>query len=274
MTLAAPSIAADGPTRPAEGAKRPHQHPRWTIPRRADDPARPAGPWADGSAQRTLWGMAAPPSPAHRAFETAYADGGVPTWEIGRSQPAVLRLVEAGAFGPPGTAVLDAGCGTGEHALLLAGLGHRVVGVDVAAEAIRRARAAAAERGLVATFLIHDALDLGAVAGSGSFDVALDVGLFHVLSDEDRRRYAASLAAAVRPGGHAFILCWSDRNPFGYGPRRVSRREIRSTFRASAGWRVDAIEAAELASRLPVGSVAAWLARLSRRDGTADPARR
>jgi cyclopropane fatty-acyl-phospholipid synthase-like methyltransferase len=196
-------------------------------------------------------------------FDTAYADGGTPTWDLGRPQPAVLRLVDAGAFGPAGARVLDAGCGTGEHALLLASAGHRVVGVDLAEEAIRRAAAKSDERGVAATFLVRDALDLAGLART--FDAALDVGLFHTLGDEDRPRYAASLAAVVRPGGRAFLLCWSDRNALGYGPRRVTRRELRATFRASAGWRVDGIEPTELHTRLPAGAVAAWLARLSRR---------
>lgn len=195
-------------------------------------------------------------------FNTAYAEGGVPTWDIGRPQPAVVRLVESGALGTPGTAVLDAGCGTGEHALLLAGRGCRVVGVDLAAEAIARARAKAEARGLAAEFLVHDALDLAALGRT--FDVALDVGLFHTLGDEDRPRYAASLAAVVRPGGHAFFLCWSNRNPFGFGPRRITRRELRTAFRAATGWRVEEIAAEGLETRLPAGHVAAWLARLSR----------
>ena len=199
-----------------------------------------------------------------RAFDTAYADGGVPTWDIGRPQPAVVRLAATGAFGEPGSTVLDAGCGTGEHALLLAAIGHPVVGVDLAAEAIRRAGAKAAERGAhpPPTFLVGDALDLGSL---GRFDTALDVGLFHTFSDADRPRYAGSLAAAVRPGGRAFIVCWSNRNPFGLGPRRLTRREVRATFRASAGWRVDGIDDEELDSRLPGGRIHAWLVRLARR---------
>jgi len=195
-------------------------------------------------------------------FDTAYANGGTPTWDLGRPQAAVRRLLAAGVFGPPGAAVLDVGCGTGEHALLLAGHGHPVLGVDLAAEAIGRAAAKAEARGLTADFLVHDALDLGVLGLS--FDVALDVGLFHTLADEDRPRYAASLAAAVRPGGRAFVLCWSDRNPFGYGPRRITRRELRAVFRRATGWRVEEIDAEALETRLPSGRVAAWLARLTR----------
>ena len=186
----------------------------------------------------------------------------MPTWDLGRPQGAVLRLLDAGWFGPPDAAILDAGCGTGEHALLLAEHGHRVVGVDLAREAIRRAAAKAEARGVEVDFLVRGALDLGRLGRT--FDVVLDVGLFHTLADEDRPRYVASLAAVVRPGGRAAVLCWSDRNPFGVGPRRITRRELRSAFRVAAGWRVDEIVAETLETRLPTGRVAAWLARVSR----------
>jgi SAM-dependent methyltransferase len=201
------------------------------------------------------------------AWDVAYSEGGRPTWDIDRPQPAVVRLAESGAFGPPGHTILDAGCGTGENALLLASLGHRVVGLDVAWEAIARARAKAVEHGIVPApvFVVGDALVAPAALAAAPFDAALDVGLFHALGDDEGPRYAASLAAAVRPGGRAFLLCWSDRNPFGVGPRRVTRSEIRSTFRSATGWRVDAIEEEELASRLPGRVVHAWLARLTRR---------
>jgi len=201
------------------------------------------------------------------AWDTAYSEGGQPTWDIGRPQPAVVRLLDEGAFGGPGAAILDVGCGTGEHALLLAARGHPVVGLDVAWEAIERARAKAVERAITPppVFVVGDALIAPAAGTLGPFDVALDVGLFHALGDDEGSRYATSLAAVVRPGGRALLLCWSDRNPFGIGPRRVSRREIRATFRASAGWRVDAIEPETLASRVPGRVVHAWLVRLARR---------
>ena len=86
--------------------------------------------------------------------------------------------------------------------------------------------------------------------------------LFHTLGDPERARYVTSLAAALRPGGSVFLLCWSDRNPFGRGPRRISRREIRAAFRD--GWVVEAIDPEWLDSRLPEGRVHAWLARIAR----------
>jgi SAM-dependent methyltransferase len=196
-----------------------------------------------------------------RAFDIAYE--GTPTWDIGRPQGVVVRLQDAGAIGGD---VLDVGCGTGEHAIYLAGQGHRVVGIDTARRAIERARQKAADLprpGPSMTFLVHDALALDALGER--FDTALDIGLFHVLQPDERRRYARSLAAAVRPGGGAFIVCWSARNPFGYGPQRISRRMIRTAFVAADGWSVVGIRPEVLETRLPSGTVHAWCAELRRR---------
>lgn len=199
---------------------------------------------------------------ASRAFDLAYE--GTPSWETGRPQPVVVRLMDEGAIRG---AVLDAGCGTGRHAILLAGAGHRVAGIDAAARAVDRARAGARDARVVVTFVAGDALALGrhAAALGAPFDTVLDVGLFHVLQPDDRHRYASALGTVVRTGGSGFVVAWSDRNPFGIGPARITRREIRRAFRADAGWKVVAIEDAELETLLPMGRVHAWLARLRRR---------
>jgi SAM-dependent methyltransferase len=173
----------------------------------------------------------------------------------------VVRLAEAGTISG---SVLDAGCGTGETALYLAGRGHVVVGIDFAAAAIGRARAKAAARGLgtAATFVEWDALRLPElVARLGhAFDTILDVGLFHTLQPADRETYAASLRGALAPGGRCFVLCWSDRNPFGYGPERVRRGDLRKAFRVR--WSVESIDGETLETLLPSGPVHAWLSRL------------
>ena len=137
-------------------------------------------------------------------FEWAYRSG-EPPWDIGRPQPAFKRLAEQGAIAG---SVIDVGCGTGENALYLAGLGLDVTGLDAAPTAIARAREKAIARGLAATFIVGDALDLAAVGSS--FDVAVDSGLFHVFSDADRLRYERGLREVLRPGGRYFVLCFSD----------------------------------------------------------------
>lgn len=200
--------------------------------------------------------------PASRPFDVAYE--GMPSWETGRPQPVVERLLAGAAF--PGH-VLDVGCGTGTHAVLLARAGCRVSGIDIAAAAVARARERASGAGVDARFVVGDALALPMIAAElgAPFDAILDVGLFHVLQPADRRRYAAALAAVVRRGGRGFVVAWSDRNPFGIGPARVRRRDLRDAFRVATGWRVLAIQPAELETRLPGGRVHAWLAILGRR---------
>jgi SAM-dependent methyltransferase len=196
------------------------------------------------------------------AFDIAYE--GIPSWETGRLQPVVERLLARGAITG---AVLDAGCGTGRAAVRVAADGHDVVGLDVAERAVALARQGALAAGATATFVVGDALELRAATGvlAGPFDTVLDVGLFHVLQPTDRGRYAQSLASVVRPAGTALVVAWSDRNPFGYGPERVTRRAIRAAFGQVAGWHVDAIEEEQLESRLSTGVVHAWLATARRR---------
>jgi SAM-dependent methyltransferase len=200
--------------------------------------------------------------PASRPFDVAYE--GTPSWETGRPQPAVERLLAGGALRGH---VLDVGCGTGTHAVILAQAGSRVAGLDIAAAAVALARERAAGAEVDARFVVGDALALPSIADAlgAPFDAILDIGLFHVLQPVDRGRYAAALAAAVHPGGRGFVVVWSDRNPFGIGPARVCRRDLRDAFRASTGWRVLSIEPEELETRLPGGRVHAWLAILHRR---------
>lgn len=186
-------------------------------------------------------------------FDRAYE--GVPSWEIGHPQGAVVRLSEAGLIAG---SVLDVGCGTGRNSLLMAELGHPVLGIDIAAAAIERATAASVETGVPAQFLVLDAFHLAEL--ERTFDTIIDIGLFHTLQPFDRVAYAASLRTAIAPGGCCFVLSWSHRNAFGYGPQRITRGAIRSAF--SIGWRVEDIEAETLETRLAGGTAHAWLARL------------
>jgi SAM-dependent methyltransferase len=185
-------------------------------------------------------------------FESSYH--GTPPWDIGRPQPAIVRLAETGKISG---SVLDVGCGTGENSLFLAARGLVAVGIDGAPTAITKARAKAKARGLGVRFEIADALDLSLPE---RFDTAIDTGLFHVFSDDQRPRFSESLARVVRPGGTYFLMCFSEREPGDWGPRRVTQAEIRSVFRER--WRVETIEPSAFATNL--GEAQAWLASITR----------
>ena len=190
-----------------------------------------------------------------RDFDSFYA--GTAPWDIGHPQPAFLRLAESGQLTGR---VLDAGCGTGEHALMCAGLGLQATGIDAAPAAIGLARRKAAERGLDVRFLVWDALDLGGLGEQ--YDTVIDSGLFHSFEDDDRARLVRSLRATVAPGGRYFLLCFTDQQPGDWGPRRVSQDEIRASF--ADGWRVEKIEAATFEITLDPGGALSWLATITR----------
>ncbi|MEC3953654.1 class I SAM-dependent methyltransferase [Nocardia sp. CDC153] len=182
-----------------------------------------------------------------------------PPWDIDRPQPAFAALAESGALHGR---VLDLGCGTGEHALLAAGLGLDATGIDQSAQALELARAKAADRGLKASFRRHNALDLASLGET--FDTVLDCGLFHLFDGADRAALVSGLTAIVRPGGHYHLLGFSDRQPGDWGPHRLSRTDIESAFPA-ADWHLDSLEPATLDINPTPVPVAAWLAAFTRR---------
>jgi ubiquinone/menaquinone biosynthesis C-methylase UbiE len=168
--------------------------------------------------------------PNRSTFENIYA--GQPPWDIGRPQKAFIDMADQISG-----SILDAGCGTGDNALFFANRGHKITGIDFLVEPINRAKQKAAERGVTATFLVMDALALNQLPEV--FDTVIDSGLFHVFSDDDRRRYVDGLASVVKPGGRLFLLCFSDHEPGTQGPRRVSRKGIAFAF--ADGWKVESI---------------------------------
>ena len=143
--------------------------------------------------------------------------------------------------------MLDAGCGTGENALYLAGLGFEVWGIDAAPLAIKKAKEKAGKRRITVT--------------------VIDCGLFHGLSDEERPIFAASLSFALSPGGKYFMLCFSEHEPGSFGPRRVTQAEIQATF--NKGWKINYIREAEFESTFGAEGVKAWLSSITRLQITA-----
>ncbi len=194
------------------------------------------------------------------SWDASYTGDAPPPWDIGRPQPAFVRLADEGRLAGR---VLDAGCGTGEHALLAAARGADATGIDLSPTAIARARAKAASRGVSARFEVADALDLPRRAVT--VDTVIDSAVFHVLDEEDRARYVVSLAAVLRPGGVCYLLCFSDRQPGDWGPRRFRSEELHAAF--SDGWTVESLTADtfDLNPFHGVTQAQAWLAVIERR---------
>lgn len=102
----------------------------------------------------------------------------------------------------PPAEVLDLGCGTGSVSLLVAELGHRVHGIDLARRMVDQARAKAKAQGRTATFAVGDAGS--PEVAPRSVDVVSARHLLWTLPDP-----AAALArwvGAVRPGGRLVLV--------------------------------------------------------------------
>ncbi len=111
----------------------------------------------------------------------------------------LLEKVVAGVLRRQPATVLDLGCGTGNHAVILADRGHRVTGIDASAAMLRVARAKARGRRNPA-FVRADMrrFDLGR-----TFDAAIcmDGAYTHLLTERDLLAHLRTVRRHLRPGG-------------------------------------------------------------------------
>ncbi|MBU4234007.1 MAG: methyltransferase domain-containing protein [Proteobacteria bacterium] len=105
----------------------------------------------------------------------------------------------------PGDAVLDIGCGAGVDSLVaahLVGAGGRVVGLDVTAAMVERARASLARLGLVnVTFQVGEAEALP--FPDAAFDALISNGVFNLTLNKDKALKEAH--RVLKPGGRLML---------------------------------------------------------------------
>ena len=105
---------------------------------------------------------------------------------------------------PPGSKVLDAGCGNGKTSIRLIEMGFDVTGADYSEYAVR----SCIERlGDQAEFLVSDCKDIP-LPGS-SVDGIYAVHLTEHLNDEGLIRFSEECNRILRPGGKLFIRSFS-----------------------------------------------------------------
>jgi SAM-dependent methyltransferase len=127
-------------------------------------------------------------------------------WKAG--VPAEWTQSEAGLLWDaldlkPGGVVLDAPCGFGRHAMLLAGRGIRVKGFDIAAACVREVNEIARRDNLPVEAV---QADLAEAEFGGPYDGAYCLGnSFGYLDDPDMASYCRGVAEALRPGG-GFVI--------------------------------------------------------------------
>jgi SAM-dependent methyltransferase len=104
----------------------------------------------------------------------------------------------------PGSRVLDVACGTGGVALRAARLGAEVVGIDISADQLTKARRAAEAEGLQITCDEGDCQQLP--YADAQFDAVASA--FGAIFAPDHERTASELARVCRRGGRMALTAW------------------------------------------------------------------
>ncbi len=138
-----------------------------------------------------------------RCYREVY-EAGADLWEKAGPNEALVQIVEE--YGDTlGNRWLDLGCGEGRDSLYLASRGFEVTSVDVSRTALDKARGRAAAAGLACTFLERDVTRLDGLPQDG-FDVAINMGCLHMLSDQTHRQmHLERVAQLLKPGGHFVV---------------------------------------------------------------------
>jgi SAM-dependent methyltransferase len=118
----------------------------------------------------------------------------------------------------PGEHVLDVGTGTGAVAIRAARAGGEVVGVDVSADQLAKARAAAADAGVQVELIECDCQEMP--FPGARFDVVTSV--FGFVFAPDHKRSGAELGRVCRPGARLALTSWT-YDEFSFVGERLGR---------------------------------------------------
>ena len=131
-------------------------------------------------------------------------------WNSETPPDALVQLVQDGKVRPCRT--IDLGCGAGNYAIYLAGLGFDVTGADSSPAAIKIAQENAEKRGVRCRFIVGDLLgDMHEV--TDTFEFAYDWELLHHIFPEDRGGYIRNVYTLLKPGSTYFSVCFSEKDP-------------------------------------------------------------
>lgn len=123
-------------------------------------------------------------------------------------EETVAFALEASPRLPERRAVaLEVGAGLGRICRALLGSFDRVIGVDISAEMLSRARALVPDQRV--SFILGGGSDLGAIRDA-SIDLVITFTVFQHIPDVDIiERYVAEVGRVLRPGG-VFVLQWNN----------------------------------------------------------------
>ncbi len=168
-------------------------------------------------------------------FRIFYAIGFTP-WD-GHPQSAVLRKLIEEAEAAPGSA-LDLGCGTGDSSIYLARHGWEVTAVDFTPKALDKARTKAHAAAVKVNFVHADVTRLTRAGLKTGFELIVDNGCLHNMSDTDRDAYVREVSALAAPQARLFIVAFVPGGRIGVRgvkPAEIERRFVRGWTLLSSG---------------------------------------
>ncbi len=169
----------------------------------------------------------------HTLFQVFYRIGFIP-WDGHPLAQGLRNLVEGTgetAALPAGSA-LDLGCGTGDASIYLAEHGWKVTGVDFVAKALAKARAKAGAAGVAVDFVRADITQLSRAGIGANFQLIVDNGCLHNMSDDDRNAYVREVSAVAAPDARLLIVAFVPGGRFGV--RGIEHAEMERRF--APGW--------------------------------------
>jgi len=143
------------------------------------------------------------PADWYESFFTGPVNRFWETMVLPEATKADLAFIRRHLSAPPPARILDVPCGAGRHALALARLGYRITGVDISADALVRAAAAAREEKLPADFT---EADMRTFELKEPFDAVICLGNSIAYFDSaGMETFLARVAASLRPGGRLIL---------------------------------------------------------------------
>ncbi len=171
---------------------------------------------------------------AEKDWEALYLRG-FTGWELSRAAPPLASYFQRSS--PEGARALVVGCGRGNEARLLAGLGARVTAIDIAPTAIEQAKAIASPRPI--DFRVADVFALR--GRPAAYDLVVEHTCFCAIDPSRRDEFVAAMADALVPGG-ALVGLFYAHGREGGPPFTVTPEELRARF--SPAFEIEALEVA------------------------------
>lgn len=141
-------------------------------------------------------------------YDERYAkvyEAGAELWESDKPNESLLSMINKHRYLLEGR-IIDLGCGEGRDSIYLAQQGCHVTGVDVSRAALNKARERARKLNLTnLVFVETDVIYLRSMT-SNFYDVALNMGCLHMLTDERHRsKHIQRVYDMLKPGGYFLV---------------------------------------------------------------------